>query len=162
MAERIAMDSGPLIALAKGGVLDACLNLPLAFVITPIVEAELERGEAMGLPRIEISSLPVRATKNKPDDMLAMLLDPGEASVIQLVEEGRADVAYIDELEVRAIARARGVALTGSAALLVVAKRKGLVTLVRPVLDKMVAAGVRLSPALLKRVLSDAGEGAKP
>jgi predicted nucleic acid-binding protein len=65
----------------------------------------------------------------------------------------------IDDLVGRRAAEVRGVAITGSAGVLGLAKEAGLLPLVQPALDELLQVGLRLSASLYRQVLADAGEG---
>jgi hypothetical protein len=48
MAERIVVNTGPLLALAQGEALDLAGHLPYLFICPGEVRAELDRGAALG------------------------------------------------------------------------------------------------------------------
>lgn len=52
----------------------------------------------------------------------------------------------------------RGIAVIGSGGALVLARQLGLVSRVRSLLDDLMMQGLRLSPAVHSRILTDAGE----
>jgi len=68
------------------------------------------------------------------------------------------DYPQIDELCGRTAARAEGVRLFGTGALLVKAKEKHLISSVRTELDALQEAGYRLSKALRAEIMRLAGE----
>jgi uncharacterized protein len=57
------------------------------------------------------------------------------------------------------LAREHGVETVGSGGVLVLAKRQGLIPLVRPVLDELRVAGLHLSERAYREILVKAGEG---
>lgn len=96
-----------------------------------------------------------------PDPLLAEELGPGEAAVIAAAYRLHARLVLLDERKARRIAaRAYGLRVKGSAGLLVVAKRAGLIGEVRPLLDSMVKKGYFLSQRLVDRAAKEAGETA--
>ena len=85
-------------------------------------------------------------------------LDRGEAEAIALALELGADELLIDERLGRREALRLRLSITGLLGVLLVAKRRGLVAMIRPVMDAlMTQAGFRLSEQLYT-VLVAAGE----
>jgi hypothetical protein len=90
-------------------------------------------------------------------------LDAGEASVLSAAVATRA-VVIIDERAARLLierdpeVRARLGSVTGSLGLILLAKRRGVIQAVRPVLDELIAQGFRISADLYRDVLVQAGE----
>jgi predicted nucleic acid-binding protein len=70
----------------------------------------------------------------------------------------RAELLLIDERSGRRVAAARGIAVRGTLGVLVQARRTGALTTLRPVLERPVAEGFRISPALLREALAAVGE----
>lgn len=161
MAERIVINTGPLIALNKGGVLAACLKLPFEFLTTAEVRAELESGTLLGKPSPDIGLIRTTAFPPPISPLLHAVLDLGEASVIQLALQIEAEWVCIDESLGRRFSRALGLRLTGSTGLLVMAKKHGLVAEIRPTLKAMLTAGVHLSDDLIASALKEADEGSQ-
>jgi predicted nucleic acid-binding protein len=87
------------------------------------------------------------------------LLDRGEAEAIALALEFKADELLIDERLGRREAIRLGLSITGVLGVLLIAKRRGLIPAVQPVMDALIAeAGFRVSQQLYKDVLNAAGE----
>jgi hypothetical protein len=63
-----------------------------------------------------------------------------------------------DDLEARRVAAAEGIRVVGTLGLLVRGKQSGLLEAVRPILNAMVALGMRVSPDLVAETLTLAGE----
>ncbi len=91
--------------------------------------------------------------------MLITSLDEGEASVIALARESKADFALIGERKARKIARTvYGLPVIGSARILVEAKNKGLIENVGSVLQNIQDNGYWMGVSIVKAALKMAGE----
>jgi predicted nucleic acid-binding protein len=64
----------------------------------------------------------------------------------------------MDDLAARRCAEALGLSFMGTLGLVLKAKRKGLLPAARPALEKLLAAGMYLSPRILDRALAMVGE----
>jgi len=85
-------------------------------------------------------------------------LDLGEAEVLALAEERAARLVIIDELKGRRYAQRLEMPLTGTLGLLLLAKERGLVATLAPLLVELQEAGLYLGAALIDRALRLAGE----
>ena len=85
-------------------------------------------------------------------------LDEGEAEVIQLAKEARATTVIIDEKKGRRVAKSLGLRVRGTLGILLELKKRGLIKLVKPVIDEMLKEGYYLSSELIAEVLRAAGE----
>jgi predicted nucleic acid-binding protein len=101
--------------------------------------------------RTQASTVPVRLL------VTSRSLGAGEKEAIALAFELKARV-ILDDLAARRLARELKVELVGTAALLYLAKTRGEVLAVRPLLDALLATGFRLSPALYREILAAAEE----
>ena len=87
------------------------------------------------------------------------MLDEGEACAITLAEQIHADLLLIDEKKGRAIAEQAGLRFIGLVGVLIEAKRRGVISAICPILDRLVTeAGFRLAPVLRAAVLREANE----
>jgi predicted nucleic acid-binding protein len=92
-------------------------------------------------------------------DRLCKELDLGEAEAIVLARESHADVLLMDELHGRWIAVREGVPIIGLMGVLIEAKNEGLVTSVRPLIEKLeTEADFRLSAEFKQSTLRRAHE----
>jgi len=107
------------------------------------------------LPWIEVRTVSYRPLV----DVLLEELDRGEAEAIGLAVETQADLLLMDERRGRRVASRLGLKVVGLLGILVEAKRKKLIPVVKPVLDRLVVqAGFWVSPGLYARVLQEVGE----
>lgn len=158
MADRIVLDTGPIIALARADALDIIARLPIEFSAPTEVRDELDEGVRRGHPAVSIPW--IRYTTLAAPISLAALgeLDRGEAAVIQLALEQRIGIVGIDERKGRQVAGTAGLRVTGTLGLLGRAKAHGIVEAVAPYVDKMQAECVWFDEELVRRFLAQVGE----
>lgn len=176
MRRIVIADAGPLIALAK---INQLALLPRLFgnvtITTQIAEELVSGGQfadneliraALSEPWLTTIDLALLA----PDAWLAQCrdlinlhqIDIGEASAMVLAQfvqaEGNAPLLVIDDFRGRAAAQHSGLALIGTAGLLLLAKQAGVAPLVKPLLLAMRQNGYFLSDRLIEAALRQAGE----
>jgi predicted nucleic acid-binding protein len=94
-----------------------------------------------------------------PDRLLLAELGPGEAEVIALAVERRARWTLLDERRARQVATAAyGLAVRGTAGILVAARRQDLTGPLRPQFEALRAQGYFLSARLVDRACAEVGE----
>lgn len=146
----IVVDAGPLISLARIGRLDLLPELFDEIIVPPAVRREVTLDESLpgaaALAKNDWLKL-VEVADRKAVERLLFWLDPGEAEVLTLALELGATAA-IDERRGRRLAAELGVPQTGTVGILLTAKRRGLISAVKPLLDQLTASGVRLSSRL--------------
>jgi hypothetical protein len=86
-------------------------------------------------------------------------LGDGESEAISLAVELGARWIVLDDRAARRLAQGLGLPVIGTLGLLLAAKRRGLLTVIRPSVDALVRQGFHIASELYERVLSDAGEG---
>ncbi|MDP4709712.1 MAG: DUF3368 domain-containing protein [Saprospiraceae bacterium] len=92
-------------------------------------------------------------------EALVPALDPGEAEAIILAKETQATFLVIDERKGRKLAEAHGLRIIGLLGVLIQAKKKGYIDLLRPILDTLIdQIGFRVSQQLYVRILAEVGE----
>lgn len=120
------------------------------------MSASKGRFAGLALPRCckecTVTRLPVEITSDAK-------LDPGEAEALGLAIEHQADAVLLDEVFARGAAARLGFTAIGTAGLLVMAKQRGFISELAPLLRKVIVeGGFRFSEALLREVLRRAGE----
>jgi len=158
MDKRIVINTGPLIALMRMKALEIPGKLDLVFVSPEEVRRELDDGAGAGYPPVHPVWLCYQRLQSPLPTLVTSVLDAGEAAVIQLaIDEGIGQVC-IDELKGRRMARAVGLKVTGALGLLGKAKQEGIISEVRPYLDRALRTGIRYHPDLVNRFLEALGE----
>lgn len=85
-------------------------------------------------------------------------LGPGESAVLEWAQTHRPARAIIDDYAARKLANVLAVPVTGTLGLALLAKRRGLVPLARPLVEEFVRAGLYLSGPVVERALRLVGE----
>jgi len=162
----VVADTGPLIALGRAGCLKLLHDLYKDVLIPPAVRDELHLGsgrpgarqsaEAFEQGWLQVQEPSADSAQALSDLML--VLDPGEAEAILLAEEVQCRFLLIDERKGRAIAKRRGVPVVGIAGVLLVAKKRGLIDAVVPILKNLEQVGYRMSTGLTNEIARLAGE----
>jgi predicted nucleic acid-binding protein len=130
-------------------------------IIPPAVVDELAIGRDLGvnLPDpSELDWLVVRRPASAAALPLITDLGPGETEVLMLALELPEAVAVLDDALARQVAETLSLNLTGTLGLLIDAKRTGLISAVRPLLDQLQALRFRLAIHTRIAVLKLAGE----
>ncbi|OAB57456.1 nucleic acid-binding protein [Phormidium willei BDU 130791] len=161
----VVSDTSPLSGLAIAGYLGLLEQLYGRVLIPSGVWHELQRGgeddpritDVLGLDWIKVGD----PTNQQLVNVLQTErhLDRGESEAIALALEVNAEELLIDERLGRREAIDLGLSITGLLGILLVAKRRGLITQIRPIMDSLILeANFRISPNLYREVLAAAGE----
>jgi hypothetical protein len=156
----IVSNTTPLIALASINQIDVLQQLYGEIVIPPAVEAELVAGsDKIAVPIGTISWIRTVALQDERRASLIVGLDRGEAEVLALAQELRAELVLIDERLARRYARRAGLLLSGTLGVLVKAKQQGIIAAVAPLTQALREHGMYLSEVVVAEALRLAGEG---
>lgn len=161
----VISNTGPLIALAKLDQLDLLQKLvPDGVFIPPIIQRELwaKTGfESAALETALDSFIQIRKPENVPFavDLVTMYLDEGEKQVVRLAASLNEPLfVLLDDNAGRKAAKKLELAVTGTAGLLVSAKKQGLIPAVVPMLEALREQGYWLSDELVMHVRGIVGE----
>jgi predicted nucleic acid-binding protein len=158
MVERVVINTGPLIAFARADMLAIIGALPVEFVAPDEVIEEIDEGVRRGHAPVVAPWLRlVKTTMPQIDAIARAELGAGEAAVIHVALEQRIGLVAIDERKGRRAALSVGLRVTGSLGLLGRAKTLGILPAVRPVVDRLRAAGW-FDPTLLEKFIAALGE----
>ena len=163
MAEATAfVDASPLIGLAYVGGLGWLPRLYRTAFITQTVRDEVLPGR--GLPgesaiRGALRSGHIRLSRRKLTEPVFPELDDGEASILRAaLAHGKSALIVVDDLAARKIAGQRGIPYTGTAGVIIEAKRARLIRSARLVFERLAQTDFRLSPNIVEEILTELGE----
>ncbi|HSU81289.1 MAG TPA: DUF3368 domain-containing protein [Thermoanaerobaculia bacterium] len=148
MAEAPAVDSSPLIYLARTGNLLILKALALTFLIPEPVLDEIRAA-----PWLSVVPPP-----SIPQTLLAWDLGKGEASVLAWALSRPGTIAVLDDQRARSYAQWHGIPVIGTLGIVLRAKRQGMIPLARPVIQDLIARGMYLSKAVANKALALVGE----
>lgn len=154
----VVPDAGPLIYLATADHLDLLTRLYDRVVVPRIVHDEVVVAGA-GLPgSAQVAAAAwIEVQDAEPDAELARSLDRGEAAAIPLAARLGATL-LCDDADARAEARRRELVVIGTLGVLLLAKDRGLVARIEPIVRSMRSAGMYVAERLLREVLDAADE----
>ncbi|MEO6037934.1 MAG: DUF3368 domain-containing protein [Saprospiraceae bacterium] len=159
----VISDTSPVINLLRIGKLHLLTALYGKIVIPTMVWHELVALQRLGYDLSELTNAPwLEVKSSSSSDFLSKLkdeLDPGEAEAIALAKEISADLLIIDEKAGRSAARREGLEIIGILGILLEAKHRGLIDLIKPILEDLIQiARFRISPALFAELVQVASE----
>lgn len=155
----VISNTTPLITLGEIGLLDVLRQLYQTVWIPLSVFAEYQRGRAAHPQRPDLQAVPWVTVQPAPTDpQVPASLDAGEREAIALARALHASRILLDERHARAVAARLNLTVTGSAGVLLAAKQVGIIPLVKPYLDRIIAQGRHVGPNVYEQVLQQAGE----
>ena len=149
MSERIVADSTCLIALERISRLDILPALFEPVLIPPAVEQEF----GISLPWLKLE----RLFDQTLVVALKMMLDDGEAEAIALAQEQKCRI-ILDDRQARSVGSHMGLRVIGTVGTLILAKQRGILPTIKPVLQNLDDTGFYVSAALKEEALRLAGE----
>jgi len=159
-ARTVVVNTAPIISLSLVNHLGLLRDLYQRVMIPPAVWDEtLRGGSRAGVAELRKADWIHTVTLQDPGraDLLSDL-DRGEAEVLALAQESRANLVIIDERLARRHAKRLGIPLTGTVGVLLRAKDRGLISEIKPLIEQVQRGGIRLGKSLVEGALKLAGE----
>lgn len=156
----VVSDSSPLIAFARVGHFHLLQSLFGEVLVPGAVWDEVVQADRPEVTQI-VSAEWVKVVAVPDDSYLLVLrteVDRGEAEAIALAADVGADLLLLDERYARQLAVSMGFEIIGVAGVLGLAKARGFLIEVRPVLDQLRNLNFHLGTALYEQTLRSAGE----
>ena len=161
MPEITIVNTSPLFYLHRLGLLELLKKLYGHITVPEAVKKELKEGQAQGedVPQLEnYTWVEIKSVSMPMYLQLIADLGPGESEVLALATNHPSALVILDDKLARRIAEMQGFLLTGTAGVLLRAKQKGLVSALKPVIERLLDLDFRLKPDLVKATLELGGE----
>ena len=149
MSEHIVTDSTSLIALERIGHLEILPALFEHVFIPPAVAREF----GISLPWLRVEKFSDQTLVVA----LKMMIDDGEAEAIALAQEQKCRI-ILDDQQARSVGINMGLRVIGTVGILVLAKKKEILSAIEPVLQNLDDTGFYISTALKEEALRLAEE----
>jgi len=151
MPDIIIADTSCFILLTNIDKLDILQKLYGEVCTTAEVAAEY--GEAFP------EWVKIKAVNNKAAQIiLEMQVDKGEASAIALAIENVNSTIILDDYKARKVAEKLQLKITGTIGIIIKAKIAGIIPSIKPLIQKLYNAGLRLSAEIEDNAIKEAGE----
>lgn len=157
----IICNTSPLQYLHQLGLLHLLPTLVKKIIVPAAVFAEIEIGRANAVDLPDLSTfecIEIRQAKTIAAVPPAIDLGAGEMEVLSLALESKNVIIILDDLLARKAAEQLGIKLIGTLGILLQAKRKNLLSEIKPILDELENLRFRLSRQTKEAVLKLAGE----
>jgi predicted nucleic acid-binding protein len=150
----VVSNSSPLIAFAAIELLRLFPAIFEAVLIPPAVAQEIAPSIPTLPPWLRIE----RLKASLPEAVLRRAFGDGEREALALALEIKAERILVDDRPARRLAQELSLRVTGTAGILLVAKRHALIPAVRPYLDQLIQTSFFIGPDLYDDLLRRAGE----
>jgi predicted nucleic acid-binding protein len=163
LAEIVVADAGPLIAFGRLDKLSLLGAIFERVIVPQAVFAETQSRpdfpDAIAIrTAVQSRTLSIEASASERPDLPSDIeLGDGEAAAIALATKLGYGV-LIDDLQGRAAAAALKLKVIGSVGVLVLARERGLIPALAPLLEALRASGYYLSESLIQAALQRTGE----
>jgi predicted nucleic acid-binding protein len=152
---RIVCDSSTLIALERINHLWLLEKFAEEILIPHAVNKEIKKKKGVNLPvcvRIEEAKDKLYIQQNRKN------LHIGEVEAIALAKDIKADLVILDDKEARKLAEKEGLKVTGLLALVIMAKKRGIIARVKPIVDDLRRYGFFIGKDIYVEFLKLSGE----
>lgn len=147
----IIVDTSCFILLDKIGQLDILFNLFGEVTTTNEIAAEFGKP----LPGwVNIQSV----ANKKQQQIIELEIDKGEASAITLYFEKKSPLLILDDAKARKFAEKLHLNYTGTLGIILKAKETGIITAIKPIIQKIQTTNFRFSDKVFNEILKLAGE----
>ena len=157
---KVVSNTTPIISLLKLNRLEILKDLYGQIHIPGAVYQEIEAGKDKGYYQdlAKIDWICISKVKDEQAVKYFLDLDAGEAEVIVLATETKADLIILDEKLGRFHAKHAGLNVTGTIGILIKAKNEGLVKELNSLLSELTQKDVWISDELKREILKQVRE----
>ena len=157
----LVVNASPLIFLARIDRLDLLVSLAKLLVVPEAVIREIQAGSDRDGTADQLKALPsIFRVDDRPLPERIRLWDlgAGESQVLAHGLERPGSEVVLDDLAARRCARSLDLPMIGTLGVVILCRRRGVISAARPVIEALVAAGLRLKSALMDGALAKVGE----
>lgn len=159
--ERVVVNASPIICLCKSG-LSEILPALFAYIIVPVaVHKEIIAKDDIAQacrPLFAHQRVKIEGDIVIPASVISWDLGEGESAVLSYALKHSEYWAVIDDREARKCAITLGCLCTGTVGVILIAKRRGVISSVKDSLAKLQNAGLWLSQDFVREICLKAGE----
>lgn len=157
MSDYWVVNASPLIVLGKTGQLELLRNLSSKIIVPNAVADEIKAGPENDPARIAIENgaFQLIATREPTPELAAWDLGLGETAVLSYALENPDWTAILDDGAARKCAITFGIRVKGTLAIIVLAKKRGLIPSAKQILRTMQETGLRLDEKTIRQVLKE-------
>lgn len=159
--KKVIVNSSPLIVLFKSQQADLLAQLFDEILVPSAVWDEVTAGSKNDVAATELVKVSwARRTEiaSISPEVLAWDLGKGESAVLGLALKKPGFAVVIDDRAARRCAQSLGIVSMGTAAVILLAKKRGLIPLASPGIQALQDAGLWLSDGLINLLQQQAGE----
>jgi predicted nucleic acid-binding protein len=161
MSDNFILNASPIILLGKADLLKTISPLAKSWIVPKGVVREVEKKRSIEpyLSGLSYNSQVIQESSSTTHPLIAAWdLGQGESEVLTLALEKDGACAVLDDLQARKCAALFDIPLIGSIGLIILAKRKGLIDLAKPKIERLKAAGLHIDNTMLDRIYMGIGE----
>jgi len=157
---KIVSNTTPIITLLTISKLELLQQIYGKIIIPKGVYEEIEQGKdkVFYTDLSKLEWITIKSIKDREPIKYLRDLDKGEAEVIVLANELKADLVIIDERLGREFAEYFNLKVTGTFGVLLKAKELGFVEKIKPLINQMIDSGIWLNKKLIDKILNIANE----
>lgn len=158
---KIVVNTGPLVFLSKIDRLPILQKFGSVLVPKGVISEIRHKKDDVSAAVGKISNDWLKSNVIKNKNLLSVLtkeLDGGEAEVICLAIEQKADWVVLDDQDARRFAHRYGLNVIGTLGLLAWAKKKGFIKSFKNEVEKLREAGFYATVALIEKLLQEVEE----
>lgn len=157
---KIVSNTTPIITLLTISKLELLQQIYEKIIIPKGVYEEIEQGKEKpfytDLSKVEW--ITIKSINDREPIKYLRDLDKGEAEVIVLANELKADLVIIDERLGREFSEYFNLRVTGTIGVLLKAKELGFIKAIKPLIDQMIDNRIWLNKKLIDKILNIANE----
>ena len=158
MNKIFVLNASPIILLGKAGLLKTISPLADLWIVPEKVISEVEAKKPVSAYLSDLNHYEIEFAEQLDPLVMSWDIGPGESEVLTIALKKAGATVVLDDLLARKCATLLKLPLIGSIGLLVKAKRIGLIDSVRPEIEKLLEAGLRIDAETLSTIYSTIGE----